>query len=267
MDWLGRASVRFTQSSQSVSLQMKDGSKVDFATLCKNITPPCWLNPLLLNGNMQTFWTTTQLEAPEIYYRRKVFQADKKPYAGSFAVDFVSEPHDEADSSLPPRTAYFTDDQFAKYGSSDRRPMLIVMHGLSGGSHEVYLRHAIGALVLGEGRWEACVVTSRGCANSQVTSGVLFNGRATWDVRQVVRWARETFPNRPLFGLGFSLGANILTNVRAETVMLLVLVLTWYCKVYRRRRRGLSAKGGYSGGKSIQSLPGEQGSSSDMARA
>jgi predicted alpha/beta-fold hydrolase len=91
--------------------------------------------------------------------------------------------------------------------------MLIVLHGLSGGSHEVYLRHAVGPLVLGEGNWEACVVNSRGCANSQVTSGVLFNGRATWDVRQVVEWARETFPNRPLFGLGFSLGANIITNV------------------------------------------------------
>jgi predicted alpha/beta-fold hydrolase len=30
---------------------------------------------------------------------------------------------------------------------------------------------------------------------------------------QVVKWLKKTFPNRPLFGLGFSLGANILTNV------------------------------------------------------
>jgi predicted esterase len=31
---------------------------------------------------------------------------------------------------------------------------------------------------------------------------------------QVINWARDTFPNRPLFAIGFSLGANILTNVR-----------------------------------------------------
>jgi uncharacterized protein len=217
MDWLGRASVKFTQSVSPLKLERKDGSNVDFSTLCQDSTPPCWLNPLLFNGDIQTFWTATQTEAPEIFYRRKVFQADHKPYTGSFAVDFVSSAHEDADPSLPPRTAYFTDDQWVQYRSEDSHPMLIVMHGLSGGSHEVYLRHAIGPLVLGNGNWEACVVTSRGCANSQVTSGVLFNGRATWDVRQVVRWARGTFPNRPLFGLGFSLGANIMTNVRSHS--------------------------------------------------
>lgn len=30
---------------------------------------------------------------------------------------------------------------------------------------------------------------------------------------QVVKFLSKTFPNRPLFGLGFSLGANMLTNV------------------------------------------------------
>ena len=85
----------------------------------------------------------------------------------------------------------------------------------SGGSHEVYLRHAIAPLVK-EGKWEICVVNSRGCAMSKITSGVLYNARATWDVRQAVKWLRSKYPNRPLFGLGFSLGANILTNVRAR---------------------------------------------------
>jgi alpha/beta superfamily hydrolase len=47
----------------------------------------------------------------------------------------------------------------------------------------------------------------------KITSNVLYNARATWDCRQVVRWLRSTFPNRPLFGIGFSLGASILTNV------------------------------------------------------
>ena len=108
--------------------------------------------------------------------------------------------------------------------SADRRPMLVVLHGLSGGSHETYLRHVIAPLVVtgkeeaaqevDEGRgWEAVVVNSRGCARSKITSNVLFNARSTWDVRQVVQWLRKRFPNRPLFGVGFSLGANILTNV------------------------------------------------------
>jgi len=47
----------------------------------------------------------------------------------------------------------------------------------------------------------------------KITSSILFNARATWDCRQTVKWLRKTFPNRPLYGIGFSLGANILTNV------------------------------------------------------
>ncbi|TQS31831.1 hypothetical protein Golomagni_07875, partial [Golovinomyces magnicellulatus] len=50
----------------------------------------------------------------------------------------------------------------------------------------------------------------------KITSGLLYNARATWDIRQTVKWLRKTFPNRPLFGLGFSLGANMLTNYCGE---------------------------------------------------
>ena len=104
-------------------------------------------------------------------------------------------------------------------GSADDAPMLVVLHGLSGGSHELYLRETIAPLVNGnmDGKnWEACIVNARGCARSKVTTGVFFNARATWDYRQTVQWIRDKFPNRPLFGLGFSLGANILVNVSKD---------------------------------------------------
>jgi len=49
---------------------------------------------------------------------------------------------------------------------------------------------------------------------TKITTSVLYNARATWDIKQTVKWLKKTFPNRPLFGIGFSLGANIMTNVR-----------------------------------------------------
>lgn len=234
MDWFGRANIGFTHSPSPLALQKKDGTATDLLKVCEEATPSCQLNPLLFNGHIQTMWTAVKEHGPKVYYRRKVFDADDKPYHGTYAVDFVVEPHQDVDETLPPRTAYFSENDFAKIGSDDSRPMLICLHGLSGGSHEVYLRHAILPLVE-TGEWEVCVVNARGCANSSITSNVLFNARATWDVRQVpcgsctsccpthcantwkliqlVKWARNTFPNRPLFGVGFSLGANILTNV------------------------------------------------------
>ncbi|KAH8908868.1 AB-hydrolase YheT [Coniochaeta sp. PMI_546] len=216
MDWLGRATLTFTSSPTPLALEKKDGSRTDLRKVCEEVTPPCQLNPLLFNGHLQTMWTAVNTEGPKIYYRRKIFDANHKTYNGTFAVDFAVDPHDDADKTLPPRTAYYEEDDFAKIASDDSRPMLIVLHGLSGGSHEVYLRHAIEPLLADGQNWAVCVVNSRGCANSEITSGVLFNARATWDVRQIVNWAQETFPNRPLFGLGFSLGACILTNYVAE---------------------------------------------------
>lgn len=207
--------------------------------------PPCTLNPFLFNGHLQTAWTAVKYDGPSIHYKRRTFEQEDSGYKGHFTVDMVVKPPDfeviskdcgpedaglrddpvgVGHTELPPRTTYFTNDEFADLGSDDTKPLLVTLHGLSGGSYETYLRHVLEPLVkfspqgdkaggLSGGEWEALVVNSRGCAGSKITTSILYNARATWDVRQVVNWARKTWPNRPLFGIGYSLGANILTNV------------------------------------------------------
>ncbi|KAI0471082.1 Alpha/Beta hydrolase protein [Xylariaceae sp. FL0804] len=246
MEWLGRAKIDFTAAPAPVGLRGRDGAPTDLLRVCEQSVPPCHLNPLLFNGHLQTCWTATKAHGPPIHYKRKIFEADHKEFNGSFTVDFAVDEssanpttnHKPDDASLPPRTSYFSDAELARLDSGrglglgpgpdddDTRPMLVVLHGLSGGSHEVYLRHAVAPLLVSGGgsggngedgaRWGVCVVNSRGCAGSRITTGLLYNARATWDTRQVVRWLRRTFPRRPLFGLGFSLGACILTNYLGE---------------------------------------------------
>lgn len=126
-------------------------------------------------------------------------------------VDFVLPPCGDVDQSLPPRTSYFKAFELDALTSSDNTPVLIVLHGLSGGSHQLYLRHVLLPMI--EAGWEACVINARGCAKSKVTTGLLYNARATWDMRQI-------FPSRPLFGLGFSLGANMLVNVLTLVIII-----------------------------------------------
>ncbi|KAI0379904.1 AB-hydrolase YheT [Hypomontagnella monticulosa] len=218
MEWLGRAKIDYTTSPKPLSLKEKDGKVTDLLKVCQSAVPPCQLNPLLFNGHAQTMWTAIKSHGPQLRYKRRIFEADHKEFNGSFVVDFaVTDPSAkvEADETLTPRTAYFSEHELEAMGSDDERPMLVVLHGLSGGSHEIYLRQAIAPLV-DSGKWEACVVISRGCANSKITTGLLYNARATWDVRQTIKWLRKTYPNRPLFGLGFSLGACILTNYLGE---------------------------------------------------
>ena len=184
MEWLGQADINFTHAPSPRSVREKDGTQTDLLKILEEVTPPCHLNPLLFNGHLQTMWTATKPAGPKVYYKRKIFDADHKTYQGTFAVDFVVEPFEESDPTLARRNVYFTEDELAGLGSDDSKPMLVVMHGLSGGSHEVYLRCAIEPLI-GDGGWEVCVVNSRGCARSKITSSILYNARATWDVRQV----------------------------------------------------------------------------------
>ncbi len=217
---VGNARTSYHHARKTLTLRTKNGKEILFADLCKSVIPPCRLNPFLFNGHLQTMWTVIKSQDVPIYYKRHIFENEDPTYTGTFAVDFVSRPYEGEDDALPPLTTYYTDQEFANIGSSDSKPMLVTLHGLSGGSHELYLRHVLAPLVSEEGGWEACVVNSRGCAHSKITSSILYNARATWDVRQTVRWLRKLFPNRPLFGIGFSLGANILTNVCTRCAIL-----------------------------------------------
>lgn len=82
----------------------------------------------------------------------------------------------------------------------------------TGGSHELYLRAVLAPLVEKHG-WAAVVMNSRGCAKAKITTHQLYNARITSDVRETIAYLRNTFPKRPLYGVGFSLGANIFANV------------------------------------------------------
>jgi len=169
-------------------------------------------------------YTAIKDPGPPIHYKRKLLDSDHSVYPGTFAVDFVisqeaglesaSHAPKDKDNSLPERTTNFTPEEWDRLASTDNKPMLIALHGLTGGSHEVYLRETIAPLTASG--WSACVVNGRGCAQSRITTPQLFNSRATWDVRQTVKLLRRLFPNRPLYAVGFSLGANILTNYVGE---------------------------------------------------
>ena len=230
--------ITFHHSPTPLLLPLLSGSgqSLPLPTLATSATPSsCPLNPLLFTGHLQTAWTTISKSDTPIFYKRAVFSAQDPRFPGSFAVDFVVPANElVADPEFPPRTSGLSEEELQGMRGEDKRPMLVALHGLTGGSHEEYLKQIVARLQnegqkeegqKGDGgalEWEVCVVNSRGCGMSKIESGVLFNGRATWDVRQLVGWLRDRFPNRPLMGLGCSLGANILVNVRWCTLLFLL---------------------------------------------
>ncbi|KAF7846290.1 hypothetical protein BT93_L4661 [Corymbia citriodora subsp. variegata] len=233
----GFGSKKFYYGKKSITMRTRDGGEVLFGDLCKSVLPTIRLNPFLFNGHLQTMWSVVKSNSATIYYKRHLFEQEDALYPGQFAIDFAVKPYQESDSTLPPRTTYYSADEWSKIASDDTRPMLVALHGLSGGSYELYLRHVLAPLISEQYGWEACVVNGRGCALSKITTPMLFNARSTWDVRQTVNWLRKTFPNRPLYGVGFSLGANILTNYvgeeggRCELRAAVVLSCPWALEV------------------------------------
>ncbi|KAF2711055.1 AB-hydrolase YheT [Pleomassaria siparia CBS 279.74] len=221
MTWLaGYGKTSYTHHHTPITLSPKDESPKDtikFSDLISAALPPCRLNPFLFNGHLQTMWTSIKDAGPPIHYKRRIFESTHSVYPGQYTVDFAVppiNPEHTPDPTLPERTTFFSEEEFGRLGSEDSKPMLVCLHGLTGGSHEVYLREVIAPLI--PKGWTACVINARGCALSAITTPQLFNSRSTWDVRELVSYLTSVFPNRPLFAVGFSLGANILTNYVGE---------------------------------------------------
>lgn len=209
--WAARLS--FYHSDRPISLTHCPSHTVTLPDLCKHLTPPYHPSLILFNGHLQTIWGALRPTKVVVRYKRRIFHAENDVYPGTFAVDFVSQDGSrvkQIDPALPSCTTYYREHD-APAGSLDSTPMLVALHGVGGGSHESYIKHVLAPLVASG--WEACVLVSRGCGGTQLTSPLLYHARSTWDLKQTVAFLRRRFPNRPLYAAGFSIGANILVNV------------------------------------------------------
>jgi len=64
--------------------------------------------------------------------------------------------------------------------------------------------------------YRGIVVNFRGCAGVPVTSPQLYSAGHTDDIRVALMYISKLYPNAPLLGVGFSLGANVLTRYLAQ---------------------------------------------------
>ncbi|KAJ2780220.1 hypothetical protein H4R18_003572 [Coemansia javaensis] len=96
------------------------------------------------------------------------------------------------------------------------RPVVVLLHGLSGGSQEAYVQLTARHLTAAPYRFRAVVVNYRGCAGVPLTTHTLYNGGHTGDYGAAVAHIQRRLPGAPLIGVGYSLGANVLTKYVGE---------------------------------------------------
>ncbi|KAJ2726428.1 hypothetical protein GGI07_000566 [Coemansia sp. Benny D115] len=99
---------------------------------------------------------------------------------------------------------------------ADDRPIVILSHGLSGGSQETYVQATVKRLTAPPYNFRTVVVNYRGCAGVKLTTHVLYNGGFTSDYGFAVDHIRSRFPASKLIAIGYSLGANLITKYVGE---------------------------------------------------
>lgn len=155
-------------------------------------------SPQLPSGHLQTIYSTLAdtVDIDVVHYTRSVLLL---PESGIISLDECDHEPEYKD---------------------ENRPTVVITHGLTGGSQESYVRHCIKKLALprseGGPGYRCIVVNFRGCANTPVTSSQLYSAAKTSDLRCAILYIRHKYPQSPLVGVGYSLGANVMAKYLGE---------------------------------------------------
>lgn len=226
----------------------KDGSKKQLHEVISENVPGLkdgakfQLHPYVFTGILQTMFLAAGDFSKKfnVFYGRELIELSDKGIAsvdwvmkeweslyelnnatGSYNKSKIMEDgkatHPEGWPRLHPRTRYFTEAEKKAVQENTSKPLVIVMHGLAGGSHEPIIRSLTESLSnIADGRFQVAVLNTRGCCRTKVVSPKLFYAFATEDLRELVRREHERDPSRKIYAVGFSFGATMLGNYLGE---------------------------------------------------
>ncbi len=145
---------------------------------------PRWLP----GGHAQTIVPARVLPAPRVRYRRETWDAPDG--------DFI-----DVDHALPAPAA-------------PDAPVLLLFHGLEGGSRSHYARAMM--RVAADAGWRALVAHFRGCGGRPNRLPRAYHSGDSGEVDWILRRAQVRWPAAPLHAVGVSLGGNALARWLGE---------------------------------------------------
>ncbi|GMM55704.1 hypothetical protein DAKH74_023200 [Maudiozyma humilis] len=244
LHWGYNATVEHLASETgTVSLPLKDGKDhVDFSQFVSEYVPALGdgaqfqLDPRLFTGFLQTLYLSSAdySKTHPVFYGREIVQFDdgvctadwvRNDWVRKYKLNEVTcnfdkgafdaderKTHPEGWPRLQPRTRYMSESE-KEDNMNDERPIVIIMHGLAGGSHEPIVRSlATYISQIDGGKFQVVVLNTRGCARSKITTPALFTGLHTGDLEKFALREKARFPKRNLYAMGLSFGAVMLAN-------------------------------------------------------
>lgn len=239
MSIFGVRSYVHTQFPQNpVTIPSVLGDSVPFSKIIADNVPELkdgtydYLSPVLFNGDMQTLYAGAGNfeNINKVYYGRRIITFPEEQNALVSADYLIPPPASKGEweklleycplpkpPPYPARTRYFKPEEVKAYERTytpEDKPLLVLLHGLSGGSHESYIRAVVDEISNGskEHPFDCVVLNSRGCARTPITTPQLFCAIWTEDIRRFVQILHKEQPGRRIYLVGFSLGASILAN-------------------------------------------------------
>jgi len=166
---------------------------------------------------IQTLGVAIKRSRPRVVFNRELFALSD---GGQVGLDWlVMSPVDKTQLSRNARSltrAGITVPAAAE--KEEDRPIVLICHGVNGGSNENYIRHfclAIAHDPMMRG-CRAVVMVSRGLCGVPMLTPRPYNAGYTEDLREAINSLHERFPNAPLMLAGFSLGANLVSRYVCE---------------------------------------------------
>ena len=97
---------------------------------------------------------------------------------------------------------------------NDKRPLVIVFHGLEGSIHSPYAQHVLKTLE--KNNWNGVLMHFRGCSGRSNNLPRAYHSGDTEDAMYFISYLQQHFSGVPITAVGYSLGGNMLLNLQAE---------------------------------------------------
>lgn len=163
------------------------------------------------NGICSADWVMNNQWEDKYQFKAK----DGKFNLDQFKID-AQETHPENWPRLHPRTRFLNSEELSDLEIEHRdtnKPLVVVLHGLAGGSHEPIIRSLTNHLSkVDDGKFQVVVLNTRGCARSKISTRALFTAFHYMDIDEFLNREYERNPNRKIYAIGCSFGATMLSN-------------------------------------------------------
>ncbi|OEL29031.1 Embryogenesis-associated protein EMB8 [Dichanthelium oligosanthes] len=172
------------------------------ASKCRSLHGRYLATPWLASPHLQTLFLSISGRSPSFTYRRQLYTVRD---GGTIALDWLLA------SDLEAADVGSYDESISK---DDSTPLLVVIPGLTSDSSAAYVKHLVFSMA--SKGWNVVVSNHRGLGGISITSDCFYNAGWTEDMREIVNFLHQKYPEAPLFTVGTSIGANIVVKYLGE---------------------------------------------------